>query len=181
MADGSNQRDTTTGDDAFFDRGTRGVQCVLDAGLLLFHLYLSRRTDFDHGNTAGQLSHALLELLAVIVRGGVFDLHTNLADATLDCLSVTGAIYDGGVILIHGDALGITQVLQRCTLEIQTHFLRDHRAACEDRDVLQHSLATIAEARRFTRCDFHDAAHVVHDQCRKRFTFHVLSNNDQWA
>src|SRR5690606_41254097 len=53
---------------AFFDRRTRGVQGVFDAGLLFLHLDLGRGTDLDHRNAAGQLNHALLQLLAVVVR-----------------------------------------------------------------------------------------------------------------
>jgi hypothetical protein len=47
------------------------VQRVFDAGLLLLHLDLGGGTDLDHRNTAGQLGHALLQLLAVVVGGGV--------------------------------------------------------------------------------------------------------------
>ncbi len=42
------ERHAAAGDDAFLDRRTRGVQRVLDAGLLLLHLDFGRRADLDH-------------------------------------------------------------------------------------------------------------------------------------
>jgi hypothetical protein len=76
--DGADQRDATTGTMPFFDRGTGRVQRVFDAGLLLLHLDLGGSTDLDHGDTAGQLGQTLLQLLAVVVGGGVLDLGADL-------------------------------------------------------------------------------------------------------
>jgi hypothetical protein len=72
------QRHAAAGHDAFFDRGTGRVQRVFDAGLLLLHLDFGRGTDLDQRNTAGQLGHALLQLLAVVVAGGFLDLRADL-------------------------------------------------------------------------------------------------------
>ena len=78
------QRDAAAGDDAFLDRGAGGVERVLDAGLLLLHLGLGRGADVDDGDAAGELGQALLELLAVVVGGGLVDLAADLLDAALD-------------------------------------------------------------------------------------------------
>src|SRR5581483_329672 len=48
--------------DALLEGCARGLQCVLDAMLLLLHLGLGRSADLDHGDTAGQLREPLLEL-----------------------------------------------------------------------------------------------------------------------
>ena len=53
------------------------------------------------------------------------------------------------------------------------------RAAGQHRDVFQHRLATIAEARRFHRADLQRAAQFVHDQGRERFAFHVLGDDEE--
>ena len=71
---GTNQCNTTTGNHAFFNGSTGCVQRVFDAGLLFFHLDFGRSADLDHGNTAGQLGNALLQLLAIVVGGGLIDL-----------------------------------------------------------------------------------------------------------
>ncbi len=69
------------GHDAFLDGGTGRVQRVFDAGLLLLHLDLGGCTDLDHGDTAGELRNALLQLLLVVVGGGLLDLLLDLGDA----------------------------------------------------------------------------------------------------
>src|SRR5690606_34053711 len=80
---GADQRHATTRNHAFLDRRTRGVQGVFDAGLLFLHFHLGRRTDLDHRNATGQLGHALLQLLAVVVGRGFLDLRLDLLDARL--------------------------------------------------------------------------------------------------
>ncbi len=78
---GAKQRDAAAGHDALFDSRLGGVQRVLDAGLLLFHLGLGGSADLDLRHTADQLGQTLLELLTVVVRGGFLDLTLDLADA----------------------------------------------------------------------------------------------------
>ncbi|CSA31013.1 Uncharacterised protein [Vibrio cholerae] len=46
---------------------------------------------------------------------------------------------------------------------------------------MQHRFTTIAKARSFNRCHFHDAAHVVDNQSRQRFAFHIFSHDQQWT
>src|SRR3546814_15915485 len=71
-----------------------GVQtCALPiyTGLLFLHFDPGRGTDLDHRNAAGQLGHALLQLLAVVVRRGLFDLRLDLLDAAFDATGFAGA------------------------------------------------------------------------------------------
>ena len=65
----------------------------------------------------------------------------------LDVGLLAGAVDDRGVVLVDGDALGAAEVLERDVLELEAELLGDRLAAGEDRDVLQHLLAAIAEAR----------------------------------
>ena len=48
-------------------------------------------------HTAGQLRQPLLQLLAVVVRGGLLDLHAELRAPTLDVSLLAGAVDDRGV------------------------------------------------------------------------------------
>src|SRR5690606_7715552 len=86
------QRDAAAGDDALLDGRAGRVQRVLDAGLLLLHLDLGGGTDADDGHAADQLREALLQLLAVVVRGGLLDLRADLRHAALDLLLLAGAV-----------------------------------------------------------------------------------------
>ena len=78
---GLQQRRAAAGDDALLDRRTGRRERVLDAVLLLLELDLGRGADLDDGDAAGQLGEALLELLAVVVGGGLLDLRLDLGHA----------------------------------------------------------------------------------------------------
>ena len=79
--DGLQERGAAAGDDALLDRRAGGRKRVLDAVLLLLELDLGRGADLDDGNATGQLGEALLELLAVVVGGGLLDLRLDLGHA----------------------------------------------------------------------------------------------------
>ena len=83
---GVEQRGAAARNNAFLDRGAGRMERVVDAVLALLHLDLGRAADLDHGNAAGELGETLLELLAVIVAGGVLDLLADRIDAGLDRL-----------------------------------------------------------------------------------------------
>ena len=59
----------------------------------------SSGADLDDGHAAGQLGHPLLELLAVVLGGGLFDLGLDLVDAGLDRIFGAVAFDDGGLVL----------------------------------------------------------------------------------
>ena len=147
----ADERDTAAGDDAFFDGCARGVQGVFDAGLLFLHLSLGGCTDVDDGDAAGELGEALLELLAVVIAGGLFDLTADLIHAALDVLLRTGAFDDGGVLLVDGDALGLAEIIEGAgkskTIEGRVKQLRtqiDETTSDYDREKLQERLAKLA-------------------------------------
>ena len=82
----------------------------------------------------------------------------------LMALGITGAVDDRGVVLCHDDATGAAELRELRVLELEAHLLGDHLAASEDRDVLEHALAAIAEARRLDRDAGEGAAELVHDE-----------------
>ena len=166
------------GHDAFLDRRAGRVECVLDAGLLLLHLDLGRRADLDDGDAADQLREPLLELLAVVVGGGLLDLRADLLDAALDVGPLAGAVDDRGVVLVDDDPFGAAEVLQRDALELDAELLGDHLAAGEDRDVLEHRLAAVAEAGSLHRDALERAANLVDDQRRERLALDVLGDDE---
>src|SRR3954471_12331064 len=177
----ANQRDAAAGDDPLFDRRLGRVHRVLDARLLLLHLGLGRRTDLDHRDAADQLGQPLLQLLAVVVRGGVLDLRANLLDAALDRLGVAAAFHDRRVVLVDRDLLGLAEVLDLDAFELEAEIFGDRLAVGQNRDVLEHRLAAIAEARRLDRGGLQRAAQLVDDQRRQRLTFDVFRDDQQRA
>src|SRR6185312_1758070 len=172
-------RDAAARDDAFLDRRARGVQRVLDASFLLLHLDFGRGADLDHGDTPRELGHALLQLLLVVVGGRLVDLHADVLDARLDRRLFAGAVDDRRVFLGDFDALGTAEILDRRVLELEAELLGDHRAVGQDRDVLEHRLAAVAEARRLDGDGLEDPADVVDDQRRERLAVDVLGDDEQ--
>src|SRR5690606_20226152 len=77
---GLHQRHAAADDDAFLTRRTGGVQRVVHAVLALFHFDLGHAADADDGHAARQLGDTFLQLLAVVVRGGLLDLRPDLRD-----------------------------------------------------------------------------------------------------
>src|SRR5262249_41397249 len=144
---GAQERDAAARHDAFLDRGAGSVERVFDAILLLLHLDLGRAADADPRDAARELGEPLLQLLAVIVGGRLLDLLLDLADARFDVLLLAGAVDDRGLLFLDDDLLGAAEHLQRHVLELDAEVFRDELAAGEDRDVLEHGLAAVAEAR----------------------------------
>src|SRR5581483_2979441 len=96
-------------------------------------------------NTAGEFRQALLQFLAIVIAGRLFNLTTDLGDAALDVGLFAFTFDNGGVFLVDRDALGPAEVFELDVLELDTEVFADQSAAGEHRDVFQHRLATIAE------------------------------------
>src|SRR5581483_12220110 len=96
--------------------------------------------DLDEGYAAGELRQALLQLLLVVVARRLLDLRADLFHAAFDRLLVAGAVDEGGVLLRALDPLHAAEVLERSVLELEAELLRDHRAAGERSEVLEHGL-----------------------------------------
>src|SRR5579862_1580731 len=173
------QRDAAARHDALFDRRLGGVHRVFDARLLLLHLGFGGRTDLDDGDAADELCQTLLQLLAVVVRGGVLDLRANLLDASFNRRLGAAALDDRRVVLIDRDLLRLAEVFDLDVLELDAEILGDGAAAGENRDVLEHGLAAIAEARRLDGRDLQRAAQLVDHKGRQRFAVDVFRDDDQ--
>ena len=109
---GAQQGNAAAGNDAFLDRGARRVEGVVDAVLLLLHLDFGRAADADDRDAARELGETLLQLLTVVVRGGLLDLRLDLRDAAFDVRLGAGAVDDRGVFLLDAHALGVAEHLR---------------------------------------------------------------------
>src|SRR5690606_29204884 len=172
------ERHAAAGDDALFDRSAGRVQRIFDARLLLLHLGLGGRADLDHRHAADQLGQPLLQLLAVVVAGGVLDLRADLLLAGLDLVLLAGAVDDGGVVLVDAHRASTANIGDRDVLELVPELFRDHLTAGQDGDVLQHLLAAIAEARRLDGGALQRAEQLVDNQRPQRLTLDVLGDDE---
>ncbi len=155
------------------------MQGIVHAVLLLLHLDFGRGAHIDDGDTAGELSETLLELLAVIVGLGGFNLLADLVGAFLDGGLVAGTAHDDGVLLGDGHLLGLAQHLDIGIRQREAALLADHHAAREGRDVLEHFLAAVTEARRLDGGDFQGAAQAVHHEGREGLAFDILGDDQE--
>ena len=148
---GEQQRAAAAGHDAFLHRSAGGVHRVLDQILAFLDLDLGRTADLDHRDAAGEFREPLLQLLPIIVRRGALDLLADLVAAPLDVALLARAADDRGVVLLDDHALGLAKHAHGDVLELDSDILADHLTAGEDRDILEHGLAAVAEARRLAR------------------------------
>src|SRR6185295_16748508 len=81
---GAQQGDAAARYDAFFNRRTGRMHRVVNAVLALLDFDFGRAADADHRDAARELGQTLLQLLAVVVRGGLLDLRLDLGNARLD-------------------------------------------------------------------------------------------------
>src|SRR5438874_11133689 len=152
---------------------------VINAILALPHLDFGRAADADHRDAARELGQTLLQLLTVVVRGGFLDLRLDLLDARLDVSPLAGTADDGGVFLVDHHLLGAAEHLQGDVLELDAEIFRDRLTTGQNRDVLQHGLAAIAEARSLDGGNLEAATQTVDDEGGESFAFDVFRDDDQ--
>src|SRR6267143_953244 len=173
------QRRAAAGNDAFLDSRAGCVHGVLNTSLLFLQLGFGRSTNLDDGNATDEFRQAFLELLAVVVGGGVFHLEADLLDAAFDFAGFAAAFDDGGVVLVDGELLGFAQVLDLDVLELDAEVFGDGLTAGQNRDVLEHGLAAIAKARGLDGGALQGAAQLVHHEGGEGFAFDILRNDEE--
>src|SRR2546421_8437226 len=179
MLGGTQQGDAAARHDAFLNRRTGRMHRVINAVLALLDLDFGRAADADHRDAACELGQTLLQLLAVVVRRGFVDLRLDLLNAGFDVGLLAGAVDDRGVLLVDDHLLGAAEHREVDVLELDAEVFRDRLAAGQDRDVLQHGLAAIAEAGRLDGCDLQAATQTVDDQRSESFAFDVFRDDNQ--
>ncbi len=171
------QRGASTGDDALIDGSAGGRDSVLDTVLLLLELHLGGGADLNDSHTPGHLGEALLELLAVPVGVGVIDLRLDLVDAALHVGGAASTLDDGAVVLGDHHLAGRAHQRQVDRVELQPDLFGHDLAAREDRHVLQHCLAALAEPGRLDGNRVESATDLVHHERGKGLTLHVLGDD----
>ena len=179
-ADAAQQRQPAARHDALGDRRLGRADRVVERVLARLHLRLRRRADADHRHAARELGEPLLELLLVVVAGGLLDLAADLRHAARRC-----ALRSPAPPMIVVVSLSATTRLARpsCVelhvLELDAELLGDELPAGQHRHVREHRLAAVAEARRLDRDALQHAADLVDDQRRERLALDVLGDEQQ--
>src|SRR5215208_752450 len=173
------QRHAAAWHDALLQGRAGRREGILHAVLLLPQLAIRRGADLDDGHAASQLGEPLVELLAVVVRGGDPELTFQLSDAVFYPLGVARAAHDGGAVLRHDRLPRPPQLVELGILQLEAQLLGDDFSAGEDGDVLQHPLAPVAEERGPYRRHIQRAARLVDYQGRQRLAFQVIRDDQE--
>src|SRR5690606_6329062 len=128
---------------------------------------------------AGELGETLLELLAVVIAGGLVDLAADLLHAALDVGRLARTLDNGGVLLVHDDTLGTAEVGDLEVLELEAEVLGDAAAAGEDGDVLEHGLAAVTEAGSLDGADIQRATDLVDDERGQGLALDFLGDDEE--
>src|SRR3989442_5974081 len=158
---------------------TGSVHGVLDASLFLLQLCFGCRPHLDYRDAANQLGKTFLELFLVVIRGGLFDLHTELLDSAFDLAGLASARDDRRVVLVDGHFLGVAQVLNLYVLKLYAQILCDGLPTGENGNVLKHGLAAVAQAPGFHRRALQRAAQPIYHQRWPGLALHLFSNDQQ--
>src|SRR5581483_2486131 len=100
-------------------------------------------------------------------------------DAGLDRIAVTGAVDDRRRVLVDDHLACAAELRELRVLELEAQLLGDHLAAREDRDVFQHPLAAVAEARSLDSDGLEGAAELVDYDRRERLALDVLRDDQE--
>ncbi len=71
--------------------------------------------------------------------------------------------------------------LERGGVELEPDLLGDHRRARQDRDVLEHRLATLTEARRLDGDGLERPTNLVDDERRQGLALDVFRDDEEWS
>ena len=113
--------------------------------LALLHFGLGRGTTVNLGDASGQLGQAFLQLLAIVVTIGGFDLAANLLGATVDFVLLAAAADDGRVAAVILTFLTVPRSDSLTLSRFDAQVLEDRRLAPVSTAMSpQHRLATIA-------------------------------------
>src|SRR4029077_5884125 len=85
--------------------------------------------DADHRDAAREFGQPLLELLAIVIRGGFLDLCLDLGNTPLDIALLTGTVDDRGVLLVDHQLLGLAEHGERGILELNAEIFANRLAA----------------------------------------------------
>src|ERR1700720_793981 len=140
---GAQERHPAAWQDAFLDSRTGRVHGIIDAILALLHLDLRSTADADDRDAAREFGEPLLELLAVVIGGGLLDLCLDLGNPRLDIALLTGTADDRSVLLLDHHLLGAAEHIDSDVLELDAEIGRDHGAGSKYCDILEHRLAAI--------------------------------------
>ena len=100
-------------------------------------------------------------------------------NSVLDSVLVAAAVNDDGVLLVDLYLLSATELVDLGLLDVETKLLGDNFAACQDSDILQHFLTSVAKARSFDSYAYEYASQLVQNDVCQSVALNVFSDDDE--
>jgi len=154
---------------AFLDGRTRSVQRVLRPSFSLSSRSRSQHRRDDRQRRP-RVSPVLLQFLAIVIAGRLFNLTTDLGDAAWNVGFFAFAFDNGGILLVHCDALCPPM---SSSLMFSSLIPRSSLISLPPVSTAMSSSIALRRSPKpgLLRADLQCAAQFVHDQSRERFTF----------
>ena len=152
---------------------------VFDASFLFFHLGLGRCAYIYNCDTTDELGKPFLELLFVVIRGGLFGLGLDLLYPTGDRFRISCAFDDSGVLFIDVDLSCPAEVGKLYVLKLQTEIFGDDLSAREHCDVFEHRLSPVAESGCLNGAHLDGPAELINNERCKGLAFDIFGNDEE--
>ena len=89
------------------------------------------------------------------------------------------AVNDGRVVLRNCHLIASAEHFDSGLFELETCVFANHNTACQDGNILEHSLATVSEAWSLDCTNLELSAKAVHDECCKSLAINIFCNDEQ--
>ncbi len=147
--------------------------------LELLLLRLGSGSNLDDGYAADELGQTFLELLLVILRGGLFELCLDLGSALPDGFRISCALDDGGLFLGHADLLGTSKHGEISVFKLDADILGNDLTTGHSGDILEHGLPSLAESRGLYGHRLHGSTELVDHEGCEGLSLDILGDDEQ--
>src|SRR5271169_106881 len=173
------QRYTAPWQNAFVDCRAGRMHGIVYTIFALPDFDLSCAADADYGDAAGKLGESLLQLLEIVVGGGLPNLRLDLTNAGLDSSLRTGPLDNDCIFLLDHHLLGAAERVKGDLIELDAEIIGNGSAAGENCNVFKQCFASVAETGRLDGRNPHSAAQLVDNERGERLALDVLGNDEQ--
>ena len=142
---------------------------------MLLHFDLGSRSNLNNCDSTCKLGKTFLQLFAVEIGGGCFELTSDLSDTGSYHFLVSCAVNDDCIFLCHLYLMGGTELSELGILELESKLVGDNLATGKNGDIAEHFLTSVAKAGCLDRYAGKGASELVKDNGGECFTLDVLS------
>jgi len=176
---GEEEGGTTAGNDSFIGSSSGGAEGILNAVLELSDFDFGRSTDLNDGNSTGESTNTLLELLSVVVTGGLLHLVSESLNTLGDFSRFSSSSHDNDIVLRDDDLLGRSHDGNIGIGEALSEVLRDELGTSGDSDILHGVTSVVTESRGLDAANLESTTELVDNEGGESLRLNILSNDEE--